>query len=126
MADTLRQELEPKGVSVSVVQRKARNLPPQAVPIGSSGSYVEDAVREAGYDISSYTPESRGAQTEATLQVSAAEDYASQVVEAIIAKQPYTRYSADIAVSIIGWLDWWLPDRWLDKLRNTGALNGMI
>jgi hypothetical protein len=126
MADTLRQELEPRGVSVTVVQRRARNLPLQAVASMSSEGGAEQVLREAGYDTSAYTPVSRDAHTDAALQTVANEDYASQVVDALVTKQPYTRYSADIAVSVIGWVNWLLPDRWLDKLRNTGALNGFI
>lgn len=116
LGDSLRRELRPWGMAVSIVEPGAI-----ATPIWEKSSNEADAVLEA------MPPEAlalyggavdtlRAAVEETTRRAIPPERVAAAVAHALTARRPRTRYPVGLDARVQSWLARWLPDRWLDAL----------
>lgn len=115
-SDSLRRELYPWGIHVSVVEPRAIDTPIWEKSIDSADKVFENLPKEAGSLYGESMEEARSAAVKMSEEAIPASEVAKVVHCALTASKPRTRYLVGKDAKIAAGLAWLLPDRAMDWL----------
>ncbi|MGW8180047.1 MAG: SDR family NAD(P)-dependent oxidoreductase [bacterium] len=113
-SDSLRRELFPWGISVSVIEPGAISTPIWQKSIGRVDDVLEKMPKEARELYGASIDEARSAAVRMSDNAIPATEVAKSVYQALTASRPRTRYIVGKDAKIIAMLAWLLPDRTMD------------